>query len=670
MTRRSFLRSAALVALAGSGAQPLWAQQPAPYDVCEKTIAQLQAAMAAGTITSEQLVELYLRRIRAYDQAGPHLNAVLFVSPEAAAVARALDRERRQRGPRGPLHGIPALLKDNFDTSDMPTTGGSLALAGVVPRTDAHQVRRLRDAGVVILGKVNLHELALGLTTVSSLGGQTLNPYDLRRAPGGSSGGSGVAAAANFAAFTLGTDTSGSIRIPSSHNCLVGLRPTAGLSSRAGIIPFGHTQDTGGPMARTVADVAVVLDATAGFDVADAVTAASKGRIPATYTSGLLTNALNGARIGVLRELFGAAPEDEPVGSLIRRAIDDMTARGATAVDVAIGGLNQQLAASNLLTQELKFDLRDYLGRSSHARIKSAEELLASGLHTAQFQAFVEGANALPDDYPGGADYLARLAARETLGRAVVDTMDKARVDVLVYPTTRRIAPVLGGNQAGSNAALSAQSGLPALTVPAGFTAGGFPVGIEMLGRPFAEARLLALAYAYECAANHRRPPATTPPLSAASPVSRAVEASSDRGPNRVAFEVTATGKQATPPSTVPFQARVRFTFNGESGQLGYEVRITGNARDVLGVYLHRRANRPNGGVAYILVKGAVSLRPSTMLGAALSAVEGRDPALLTGRVTLTEAEVADLRAGKLYVSAVSRSDVRRSARADLVLGT
>ena len=207
--------------------------------------------------------------------------------PTPPADARDLDAERKRRGPRGPLHGIPVLLKDNFDTRDMPTTGGSLALSGVVPAEDAYQVKRLRQAGAVILGKVNLHELALGLTTVSSLGGQTLNPYDVTRSPGGSSGGSGVAAAASFAAVTLGTDTSGSIRIPSSHNSLVGLRPTAGLSSRAGIIPFGHTQDTGGPMARTVTDVAIVLDATAGYDPADPVTALSKGRIPRHLHIGL-----------------------------------------------------------------------------------------------------------------------------------------------------------------------------------------------------------------------------------------------------------------------------------------------------------------------------------------------------------------------------------------------
>ena len=384
---------AALAVASGNG--HLIGQQSTSFDVVEKSIGELQTALAGGRVTSARLVELYLDRIRAYDQVGPRLNVVLHLNVNATREARDLDAERKRRGPRGPLHGIPVLLKDNFDTRDMPTTGGSLALSGVVPAEDAYQVKRLRQAGAVILGKVNLHELALGLTTVSSLGGQTLNPYDVTRSPGGSSGGSGVAAAASFAAVTLGTDTSGSIRIPSSHNSLVGLRPTAGLSSRAGIIPFGHTQDTGGPMARSVSDVAIVLDATAGYDPADPVTALGKGRIPTAYTSALRADALSGARVGVLREFFGTAPEDEPVAAIVRQAVEDMKARGATAVDIVVPNLTQQLTASSLLTQELKFDLRDYLRRSRGARIKSLEELLSSGLHTAQFQGFVEGANAL-----------------------------------------------------------------------------------------------------------------------------------------------------------------------------------------------------------------------------------------------------------------------------------
>ncbi len=336
-TRREFIQtsSATLVGFGMARARTR-AQAVEPFDVSEKSIRDLQAAMTAGQVTSEKLVELYLSRIAAYDQAGPRLNSVISINPNAAAAARALDEERKSRGIRGPLHGIPVLLKDNFETRDMPTTGGSLALRGVVPARDAFQVTKLRLAGAVLLGKVNLHELALGLTGVSSFGGQTLNPYDVTRTPGGSSGGSGAAAAACFAAFTMGTDTSGSIRIPSSHNCLVGLRPSAGLSSRAGIIPFGHTQDTGGPMARSVEDVALILDATVGYDPADPTTQASGGRIPRTYTTALKEGTLKSARIGVLTEFFGTAPEDQEVATVVRAAVEEMKARGATAVDVAI----------------------------------------------------------------------------------------------------------------------------------------------------------------------------------------------------------------------------------------------------------------------------------------------------------------------------------------------
>lgn len=645
-TRRAFLQGTGIFLLVPGGPRAEAAQPSAPYEVSEKTIAELQAAMASGRVTSVQLVEAYLERIRAYDQAGPRLNSVLYVNPNAAAAARMLDEERRKKGARGPLHGIPVLLKDNFDTKDMPTTGGCIALSGAVPRDDAFQVARLRRAGVVFLGKVNLHELALGLTTVSSLGGQTLNPYDPARAPGGSSGGSGVAVAANLAAFAMGTDTSGSIRIPSSHNSIVGLRPSAGLSSRAGIIPFGHTQDTGGPMARTVSDIAVVLDATAGADPADPITGTSKGKVPRSYRSALKVGALKGARIGVLRELFGNAPEDEEVAAVVRRAVDEMKMRGATAVDVTVPNLGQQLAASNLLTQELKFYLRDYLKSSPGAHVKSLEELLASGLHTAQFQAFVEGANALPENYLGGDDYKSRLAAREALRAAIVTLMDGERLDVIVYPTVRRVAPMVGGNQLGSNAGLSAQTGLPAMSVPAGFTKAGFPVGVEMLGRPFSESTLLGLAYAYEQATHHRRAPATTPPLSRAAGTQALEPAGADTGSGSVTMTVNAVGAQSIPPSSVPFEATVRFSLNRATRQLGFETSVSGASDEILGIYLHRRANRPNGGVAWILAK-APTLRSS-------------------GRIELTDAELTDLEAGKFYVSAIARKDPRQSARANV----
>ena len=610
------------------------AAQARGYDAFEKSVRELQADLTSGVATSVDLVRFYLRRIAAFDQVGPRLNAVLALNPRAEAVAAALDAERRRGRTRGPLHGIPALIKDNLDTTDMPTTGGCLALSGRVPRDDAFQVRKLRDAGVVILGKLNLHELALGLTTISSLGGQTLNPYDLSRAPGGSSGGSGVAAAANFAAFTIGTDTSGSIRIPASHNAIVGLRPTFGLSSRTGVIPFGHTQDSVGPMARTVADVAAVLDATVGHDPSDPVTAASVGRTPASYTSSLQEAALRGARIGVLSELFGAAPEDQAVATVVRRAIDDMKTRGATAIDVTVPNLGALLMASNLLTQELKFDLREYLRRPPAAAVTSLEALLASGLHTAQFQAFIEGANALPDDYPSSDDYTRRLEARDTLRRAIVEIMDASRLDVLVYPTARRIAPVIGGNQLGSNAGVSAQSGCPAITVPAGVVEGGFPVGVELLGRPFSEPVLLSIAFAYEQATRHRRPPPSAPRLIAPSSRREAGRALAAVG---VRIDVEATG---------PFRVEARLIVDERTRQLSYTLTPAGTRGQIAGVYLHRRANRPNGGVAHVLTK--------------------RLDSRVTGVVTLLEMELADLKAGKCYLAAVSRRSPLVAARADI----
>jgi Asp-tRNA(Asn)/Glu-tRNA(Gln) amidotransferase A subunit family amidase len=646
-SRRQFLKSAG-AALVVAGAMPR-VLDGATFDPFEKTIRELQRALTAGQITSAQLVQFYLDRIAAYDQIGPLVNAVIALHPNATADARALDDERRRGRTRGPLHGIPILLKDNFDTKDMPTTGGCLALQNNRPKEDAFQVRKLRDAGAVILGKVNLHELALGLTTVSSLGGQTLDPYDRSRAPGGSSGGSAVAATASFAAATLGTDTSGSIRIPSSHNSVVGLRPTRGLSSRAGIIPFGHTQDTGGPIARTVEDIAIVLDATVGYDPADPSTAASRGKIPRTYTTSLKRNALKGARIGVLTEFFGTAPEDGEVGAVVRDALDAIKAQGATVVDVAVENLAGQLTASNLLTQELKFYLGEYLkkARPVGSPLGSIEELLASGLHVAQLQGILEVANGTPDDYLTSDDYRRRLAARDTLAQAITKMMDDNRVDALAYPVTRRIAPPVGGNQIGTNAGLSAQTGLPAINVPAGFAAREFPVGIELLGRAFAEPTLIALAYSFEQSTRRRRPPRDLPSLAVRSGFVRGLPAP-DVG-ETISFDVTATGAKSIPPSDVPFSAFAQFTFNSGTRQLGYDITLpTASLDQIAGVYLHRRTNRPNGGVAYILAKSAA--------------------ARISGVIRLSEQEASDLRAGKLYIAVVSRQSPRLSARADLVI--
>jgi amidase len=620
----------------------------ADFDVTEKSINELQAAMTAGQVSSVDLVHAYLKRIAAYDQQGPALNAVLYLNPNAVQMATELDNERAAGRTRGPLHGIPVLLKDNFDTSDMPTTGASVVLRGAQPAYDAFQVRKLREAGAVLLGKLNLHELALGLTTHSSLAGQTLNPYDLTRAPGGSSGGSGVAVAANFAAFAMGSDTAGSIRVPSSHNSIVGLRPTAGLSSRTGIIPFGHTQDTGGPMTRSVADIALVLDATVGYDPVDESTVIGRGKNPATYTASLKADALKGARIGVLNQLFGDAPEDREVGDVVRGALQEMRGQGATVVDVAVPDLTDQLAASSLLAQELKFYLGDYFQAQSGSFVSSVEEWIDSGLLSNTVEAFFRFVFQIwtqPDNYLSSDDYRNRLNARQTLASTLNKLMDDNKLDALAYPVTRRIAPLLGDNQVGNNAGLSAQSGFPAINAPAGFTPGGFPVGIELLGRAFAESTLLAVAYSFEQATHHRRPPQITP---AAIPApTPAPEPSADTGPDSVTGTVRATGANAVPPADVPFAAQVQWSLNEATRQFGYQITVSGDAGAVAGAYLHRRlAEGPRGGIAHVLSK-----------------TSGES---MIGKVTLTTAEVDALKVGNLYISLLSAETPLNSARADL----
>ena len=309
---------------------PLPAPAPAStFDVYEKSIVDLLAAQRIGTVTSHDLVQKYLDRIRAYDQDGPRLNAMITLNPRALDEADALDAERRAGRVRGPLHGIPIVVKDNYATAGMPTTAGTLALAGFETGRDAFMVKRLKDAGAVIVGKTNLHELAYGITSISSAGGQTRNPYDPARNPGGSSGGTGAAVAASFAAAGLGTDTCGSIRNPSSENSLWGLRGTAGLSSRDGIVPLAHSQDIGGPLARTVGDLLLMLDYTVGVDDADPITHESQGHIPRTYNSAVGDAGLGDVTIGVLTPLFGTADEDREVAVIVREAIEDIRSLGA-----------------------------------------------------------------------------------------------------------------------------------------------------------------------------------------------------------------------------------------------------------------------------------------------------------------------------------------------------
>jgi len=489
------------------------AMKPEVFDVVEATILQLQAALTSGTVSSRELVQMYLARIEAYDQQGPALNAISAVNANALAEADARDAERQSGQVRGPLHGIPVIVKDNYETNDMQTAAGSILLKDWIPPSDATTVTKLREAGAIIIAKTNMHEWAWSWETYGSLFGQTHNPYALDRVPGGSSGGTGAAVAAGFAAVGLGSDTCGSIRVPAANNSLVGLRPTQGLVSQAGIVPLAHTQDTGGPLGRSVADVAIVMDAIAGYDPADAATAESLGHVPSSYAGFLQANGLRGARVGVLTDLLVRDPEDEEVAAIVRGAAEEMRANGAEVVEVTIPGLVDLTASaySSVIRDEFKHDLDRYLGSRPTAPVQSLAEIVESGQFHPGVEPILRATLGVDIDTK---EYYQKLSRRAEVRQAALVAMAENRLDALLYPTVRRKATLIGaGSQAGVNCSLSAHSGLPAITVPAGFTEDGVPVGVELLGPAWSEGVLIRLAYAYEQAAHHRRPPVSTPPL-------------------------------------------------------------------------------------------------------------------------------------------------------------
>ena len=470
---------------------------PAP-SVLEATIPELQRAMETGQLTSVELVDFYLARIAAYDDAGPKLNALILVNPAARDDAAALDAERERSGPRGPLHGIPVVLKDNIGTADMQTTAGSTALEGFRPTKDAFQARKLRDAGAVIIGKANLFEFALGWGTVSSLGGQTLNPYDLSLDPGGSSGGTAVAVTANFAAAGLGTDTCGSIRLPAAHNDLYGLRPTSGLSSRAGVIPFSTTLDAVGPIARSMVDLAIMLDATVGVDPADPSTV----RVGTSYLNAVDPDGLSGRRIGLVT--FSG---DSEVERLIASAIEELRAGGVEVVEVTL----PSGAEIGPLFGELSVALDAYLAAEPRAPVRSLREIVDLNVVTPEVGGFLSDLAAVTSLETHA--YRAALKGRSRFRDAVVALMDEHRLDAIAYPASSSPAALIGGDQSPFDCESAAYGGLPALVVPAGFTTAGVPVSLELMGRPFAEPTLIAVAAGYEAHTKHRVLPPTTPPL-------------------------------------------------------------------------------------------------------------------------------------------------------------
>ena len=495
---------------------------PDTFELAEMSAAQLQEAMTSGRYTARRLVELYLKRVEDIDRAGPTLRSVIEVNPDALSIADALDAERRARGPRGPLHGIPVLIKDNIDTADrMSTTAGSLALEGSLAAHDAFIVDRLRAAGVVILGKTNLSEWANFRSTKSTSGwsgrgGQVRNPYALDRNPCGSSSGTGAAIAANLAAIGVGTETDGSIVCPSGANGLVGIKPTVGLLSRSGIIPISHSQDTAGPMARTVADAALLLGAMTGVDPEDPATAASAGKAVADYTQALDSGALKGARIGVARKrYFGYSPAAD---RLIEDAIELMKRHGAVIVDPADVPTAARLddCEFQVLLFEFKADLNKYLGAlPAAARVHSLKDVIAFNEREKEREMpyfgqeiFTLAEKKGPLTSPEYRTARARCLSRSrTLGLDAV--MTARRLDALIAPTgspawtTDRIN---GDHFVGASSTPAAVAGYPSVTVPAGQVS-GLPVGLSFIGRAWTERKLIALAYAFEQASKHRRPP-------------------------------------------------------------------------------------------------------------------------------------------------------------------
>jgi amidase len=527
ISRRHFLSSSTLggaAALTLGGGNPALAAPSAgvkPFELHETTVAELQAGMKRGKFTAVSLVERYLARIHEVDKAGPSVNSVIEINPDAVEIARALDRERKAKGPRGPLHGIPILIKDNIGTHDrMQTTAGSLALVGGVPAKDAFVARRLRETGAVILGKTNLSEWANFRSTHSTSGwsgrgGLTRNPYALDRNPCGSSSGSGAAASANLCALAIGTETDGSIVCPSSANGLVGIKPTLGLISRSGIVPISHSQDTAGPMARTVTDAAILLGALAGQDAEDSATAASEGKASADYTKFLDPKGLTGARIGVVRKLFGF---NDAVDALMNSAIAEMKRQGAEVIDPAdIETLHKFGKTEELVLEyEFKADLNAYLARlGPGAPVHTLADIIEFNERNKEKEMPYFRQELFTKSQALGPlttkEYLEALEKNHLLSRTqgIDALMDKFKLDALVAPTGSPAWPtdlINGDHDTGGSSSPAAVAGYPDITVPAGFIF-GLPVGISFFGRAWSEPMLIKLAYAFEQATRHRRPP-------------------------------------------------------------------------------------------------------------------------------------------------------------------
>ena len=497
------------------------AQPGAPFRVEEASIAQIRVALESGRLTCRGLVEQYLRRIEAYDKNGPAINAIVLTNPNALAEADDLDRRAKEGKLAGPLHCIPTIVKDNFETIGLQSANGSLALSGFVSSKDAFQVRRVKEAGAIVLAKSNMAEWAFTpYETVSSiLPGYTKNPYALDRVTAGSSGGTAAAVAASFGAVGLGSDTGNSIRGPSSHQALAGIRSTMGLTSRAGVMPLNLLADIAGPMARTVEDAVAVFQVIVGEDPDDPITAAARGRPRENYAAALVRDGLRGARIGVLRQAYERESTDPEIVQVFMAAVEDLGRSGAAMVDPArVEGLENIKRPQGLgPCMGFKYDINRYL--ASHGEkvpVKSLAEIVKSGRFHPSVQRRLEQANDGAENGPDSPSCKAEIEYRDQVRTAVVKLMEAQKLDALVYPTWSNPPRLIGdlNTPHGDNSQFFAPTtGFPAVQVPMGYTRGSLPAGITFFGRARSEPTLIRFAYAYEQATHHRRPPPSVPPL-------------------------------------------------------------------------------------------------------------------------------------------------------------
>ncbi len=531
----SALRTPGVLLSAALSVLPAHARKPSAFNVVGATIAETQAAILSGRTTCRAVVEAYLARIRAYDQTVPDLpghtlaadqrfplNSIVTVNPRALAEADACDRAVRRTHTLPPLGGIAVLIKDNYDTAGLQTTGGSLAMKGFFPTTDATMVARLRAAGAIVLAKTNMAEWAFSpYLTASSIAGITRNPYDLSRVPAGSSGGTAAAVAASLGESGLGTDTGNSIRGPSSHNDLVGIRPTIGLTSRSGIIPLFAHNDVGGPMARTVADAARLLTVLAGPDPSDPDLAAALGAYPhpwgIDYTRSLKRHALRGARIGVFRQYFETPRTDPAVKDSMEHAITTLRAEGATVID-PFTVPDYKALVSNLWCGDFEADLDHYLDQHPNAPYHSLRQIVASGLYLPYIDGEIKASIAPPvkDDRRSPCQDVYHDPAKIRFRNALLAAMAADHLDAIVYPTwsdpPRKVGDMT--SPAGDNSqVLSPQTGFPAITVPMGFTHESLPAGMTFLGPAFSESTLIGYAYDFEQTTHARRDPPLFPAL-------------------------------------------------------------------------------------------------------------------------------------------------------------